>query len=258
MSKERRPQISDTQARKLKPRKLPPVEPELVVACPRPMVWVARIWSHGEVSEQDAELLRHGLAARAWVTSVTVEHDREGPDIRATFAFYNGPESAGELHQGTFFGSYDAMHLVIGFPDLARWLNRAIRDGGTFTVLHPEGRPDEYRVYASMELYIERQLDTLLDEVSLATGAERKCYLADVRALLRGPIGPLNGDYPAWKRYFQLMARLGGVQTTGRTTLFELVDAAVEAVAGGHYDRSDVPELSFMCREYMPGIWAAA
>lgn len=258
MTRRREAQITDKQALQLKPRRLPPVEPELAAPCPRPMVWVARAWSHGQISQQDASLLRHGQAARAWITSVVMEHDREGPEIRATFAFFHGPPERRELHHGTFHGSYDAMHLVIGFPDLARWLNRAIRSGGTLTVLYPQGRPEAQQVYAAMELYLERRLEQLLADFQGASGADRDGHLADLRALLRGPIGPLNGDYPAWKRYFNMMARMGGVEPTGNTTLFELVDAALEAMARGKNDPHAVGKLSKMCREYMPGIWAAA
>ena len=81
MTRQNKPQISHAQAHELRPRELPQVEPELAVAPPRPMVWAARRWSHGEISRQDADLLRHDLAARAWVTQVEVEHDQEGPEI---------------------------------------------------------------------------------------------------------------------------------------------------------------------------------
>ena len=257
MTASRKKRITDKEARKMKPKSLPPVEPELAVPCPRPMVWVARSWSHGSISPHDAELLQNGVAARAWVTSVEVEHDREGPDIFANFVFQDG-EGDGALHHGTFFGSYDAMHLAIGFPDFAGWLGRAICEGGTLTVLYPAGRPEEHRIYGTMELYLERDLCTAIEAYQQAGDGEAEERLAQVRALMFGPLGPLQGDYDAWKRYYGLVTRMGRSTPTGRTPLPEIVGEAVLALAEGRHDPRPVKKLSKMCREYMPGIWAAA
>ena len=250
--------VSDPQALELKPAALPEVEPELRGPCPRPMVWTARDWSHGEISDPDAALLRHGVAARAWVTSAQMVLVREGPDILATFAFIH--QADGTVHHGRFCGSYDAMHLAIGFPDLAAWLGSAMCDGGTFTVLHPAGSPAEHRIYGTMELYLERDLVQLVEQLEL-TGAgtkAREALLREIRRLLAGPVGPMGRDYDEWRLYFDQLALLASVETSGRTTLFQLVDEAMAAMAGGAFDRGPVPVLAPICRRYQPGIWAAA
>jgi len=215
------------------------------------MVWTARKWSHGKISPKTRELLVNGLAARAWVTHEHTTHDSEGPDILALFAY----EQDGDLHQGRFFGSYDAMHLALGFADFAAWLGRAMRPGGTLTVLFPKDAPSKYAVYGSMELYIERSLIAVLAEHEAASG-EKKDELLEVAAtLLRGPIGPLQGD--DWLEYFEQLSRVSGMETNDCTTLLEVADAAIEAIASDDYDRDPIDTLSEICREYMPGIWAA-
>jgi hypothetical protein len=246
-----RKKVSKQEARALRPAKLEPVEPELRVPRPRPMVWVARKWSHGKITPERRELLVDGLAARAWVTHEQTTSDREGPDIFARFAYEHGDE----LYQGQFFGSYDAMHLAIGFPDFAAWLGRAIRPGGTLTVLFPEDDPSKYAVYGSMELYIEKSLVDVLAEHEAASDEEKSELLEVAARLLRGPIGPLRGD--DWFEYFEQLSKISGMATNDRTTLFEVADAAIEAIASGEYDRSPIGRLSRICSEYMPGVWAA-
>lgn len=246
-----RKKISEREARELRPARLDLVEPELRAPRPRPMVWVARKWSHGKISPETRELLVGGLAARAWITHEHTTHDREGPDIFALFAYEHGDQ----LYQGQFFGSYDAMHLAIGFPDFAAWLGRAIRVGGTLTVLFPEAAPSKHAVYGRMELYIEKRLVDVLAEHEAAS-AERRGELLEIAArLIRGPIGPLQGD--GWFEYYRELAKVSGMETNDQTTLFEVADAAIEAIKSGDYDRSPIERLSQVCREYMPGIWAA-
>jgi hypothetical protein len=243
--------ISEQEARGLRPEKLEPVEPELRARRPRPMVWVARKWSHGKISARTRELLTNGLAARAWITHERTTHDREGPDIFALFAYEHG----GKLYQGQFAGSYDAMHLALGFPDFAAWLGRAMRPGGTLTVLFPEDDPSKYAVYGAMELYIEKSLVDVLAAHEAAHEEEKAELLELAATLLRGPIGPLQGD--DWFEYFGQLAKMSGIETNDRTTLFDVADAAIEAIASGDCDKSPIETLSRVCHEYMPGIWAA-
>ncbi len=233
--------ITDAQALALRPETLPGVEPELAVPRPRPMVWTARPWSHGVIRDEDAALLRQGLTARAWTTSVQITRDSEGPDIAATFAY----EHAGALLHGRFHGSYDAMHLALGFPDFSAWLGRAFGDGGTLTVLLPQGDPGACRIYGRLELYVSLSLDRALEQ-----GRHDA-----VGRLLRGPIGPLQGD--DWFAYFNGLATLCGIEPDSDTTLFKLMDTALAAIEAGRFDPAPLPQLSAICARYMPGLWAA-
>jgi hypothetical protein len=216
------------------------------------MVWVARGWSHGKITEPMRALLVGGCAARAWITWTEVEHDREGPDISAGFAW----QHEGDVYQGRFFGSYDAMHLALGFPDFSAWLGRAITEGGTLTVLFPEDAPSDYSVYGKLELYIERTLaQAFAEHQDARTEQERTTHLDDIARLMRGPIGPMQGE--DWREYFDLAAKVSGMATTGNTTLPQVVDAAVAAIAAGTHDAAPIPRLSELCKVYMPGLWAA-
>jgi hypothetical protein len=52
-------------------------------------------------------------------------------------------------------------------------------------------------------------------------------------------------------------SKVSGMATSDRTTLFEVADAAIEAIASGEYERAPIERLSRICHEYMPGVWAA-
>ncbi len=127
---------------------LPPVEPELRMPRPRPSVWVFREGTLPWIKE----MMHQWRAVRAWVYEYSEWRDSDGPEIRARYAF---DAEDGTLAFGAFSGSYDGFHLALN-RDFCSFLDRAVCKGGTFTVLHPPGKPWESRVYGDYEprLYV--------------------------------------------------------------------------------------------------------
>ncbi len=103
--------------------------------------------SFAGASPEVAELLRSGVAARAWITERMRWRD-DGIEVRVRLAFEHG----GRIVRGHRSYSLDAYHAYVGSPEYMRWLDVSMVGGGTFTVLFPPGDPEAFLIYGDLEL----------------------------------------------------------------------------------------------------------
>ena len=216
------------------------------------MIWAARQWSGGSISDKTRELLLSGVARRAWITEVTWTKDSEGPDIQAGFAWeYNG-----QLHLGRFKGAYDAVHLAQGNPEFSDWLHRTFRDGQTLTVLFPQDEPRKYLIYGKLELYIRRDLTYLLRDLARATSViDEVTTVGHLRTVLDTTARLAQGK--ELDEFIGLLVRFVDLIQDRELKVPDLIEGTIEKLRKGHYDVTLVAPLSRFCFSYLPGTWAA-
>ena len=241
-------------ATRLRPAELPMVEPELLVRPPRSMVWAARQWSGGTITDRTRELLLTGVARRAWITEVKWTKDSEGPEIRAGFAW----EYAGQLHLGKFKGAYDAVHLALGNPEFSDWLHRTFREGQTLTVLFPENEPRKYVIYGKLELYIRRDLTCLLRDLARSTSIiDEVTTIGHLRTVLEATARLAKGKVKEQDEFIGLLVRFVDLVPDQEILVADLIEKTIETLRNGRYDITHVAPLSRFCFRYLPGTWAA-
>ena len=236
----------------LPPIELPPIEPELQAAVPRPFVWEAGprpLTDHAEM------LLERGVATRAWVLAADTGWDsghEAGPNYEIDYAW----EHEGQTHRGRWRAAYDGMHLAMGAPEYSSWLDRAMCDGGSFTVLLDPGRPANATIYGNLELYVRK---TLLEAVAELEGCDDDVLEERVTAVYRFAIAPFGRCQRDWKEYYGLLSALGMFDDgAGRVREYaENLEVVRRDLRAGRYDRQVLARLSALCATYRPGVWAA-
>ena len=96
------------------------------------------------------DLVRDGIAARAWITDSIRWRDSEGIEVRARLAFEVGQH----LMQVVKSYSFDAYHAYVGSGEYMSWFDANMKTGGNVTVLWPQGRPRDFVVYGDLELIL--------------------------------------------------------------------------------------------------------
>jgi hypothetical protein len=225
-------------AQRYRPARLPPIEPELRVPAPRPWVWV--VPEHTPAWAR--ELLRTGRAVRAWVYEHSAWQESDGPEVRARYAF---EAEDGSLVFSPFSGSYDGYHFAMN-TEFSAFIDRAVRLGGTFTVLHPPGRPEQHRLYGDLDarLYVPvvqlaQRLVALGPKASREREALREQLLVAFRSLVQ-------------RDYYDGMGRL-----LGATLHLERYDAyALEALEAVEQGRASAAALAWVEKKQR-GRWTA-
>ena len=239
-------------AMRLRPRKLPSVEPELQIQPPRKMVWKTRNNGHAVITPEIENLLVNGVPARAWILAARWDSAPNGPDIRAEYAF----EHDTGLKLGHFHGVYETALLNYGHADFSIWLQKTFRKGGTLTILYPRGEPDASSVYGSFQLYLTKDFIQQVEKYRRASSTnDKKRILEETDVLLMEAIGPMSKEER--DRYQELLARFADAPLDANRTLFHYVDGAINALVQGNYNRHFLEDISSLIRKSLPGLWAA-
>jgi hypothetical protein len=117
----------------LRARRLPP---ELAVPTPRPDVWGERGYlSQPRYHARYKPLLLEGYATHGFVYQYQSEHDGEGPDVVASYAWL---DERGELQTRKLKESYDGMHaaLSMGRSDMVIDMDASLDQDKVIVILH--------------------------------------------------------------------------------------------------------------------------
>lgn len=227
------------------------VEPELRVPPPRPMVWASR---HG-IRQDVHELLVGGVAVRARVTHADTGWEsgcEAGPYYKIEYEY----EYREKTYTSRWGASYDGLHLAYGAGEYMGWLDGAMREGGTFTVLFLPDAPGKPRVYGTLEPHVRKTLLEAVDELLSCEESEVEEKTSEVLAFMIAPLGQCQSE---WRKYYDLLGEMGmydrkkGQVRDGEENM-EVVRTRVRA---GEFDTGAMKELSELCARYRPGVWAA-
>jgi hypothetical protein len=235
-----------------RPRGLPDVEDELLVEPPRPVVWAA---SSRKLTARIEELLTHGAAVRAWVTEADTGWEsgyEAGPYYKIDYAW----EWETRTYTGRWAASFDAMHLGLGAPEYAAWLERSMCSGGSFTVLLDPERPSEPTIYGNLELFLQKTLLQAVEELRTCSEEELEDRASEVLAFIIAPLGRCRRE---WRDYFDLLSKLDMFdENKGAVRDHEAnIEVVRTDIRAGRFDAKVLERLSEMCSRYRPGVWAA-
>jgi hypothetical protein len=231
---------------------LPEVEPELKVSPPRPMVWASA--TH-DLPEDVRNLLVNGIAVRARVTEADTGWEsgyEAGPYYKIRYEY----EHDGKTHEGRWSASYDGIHLAYGAGEYMRWLDGAMCDGGTFTVLFLPDAPEKPRVYGTLEPHVKKSLLEAVDELASCTDAELEERSSAVFAFMIAPLGRCQRE---WRKYYDLLDEMGMYDRDKDQVRdgVENIEVVRTRIRSGDFDDDAMKELSELCARYRPGVWAA-
>ena len=243
--------INDQQALTKKPGKLPEIESELQVNTPRPMVWVYPKTMHREIPSGVKNLLTGGCATRAWITQYKTLSDRECTDHFVQYCF----EAGSRIIHGKNYWSFDDLHLAYGAPDYAIWIVLAYKYNKSFTVLYNSEDPILHEIYGHLELYIDEDLLRLSQKIEKCRDAKELHDLSG--KFLKIALGPLRSNGVIWDKYLDLMKEFGLAGSSDIYDSDKNIQIIKNIVPRRDYSQEILKELSDLCREFIPGFWAA-
>ncbi|WP_309897309.1 hypothetical protein [Archangium sp.] len=122
--------------RRLQELRARPLPPALAVPAPRLDVWGERGYlSQPRYAERYKPLLLNGYATYGFVYQYQTEHDGEGPDTVASYAWL---DERGELQTRRLKESYDGMHaaLSVGRGDMIIDMDAGLEQDKVVIILH--------------------------------------------------------------------------------------------------------------------------
>jgi hypothetical protein len=239
--------VEDALARERRPANLPPVEAELQMATGRRPAFVGRKGLDPVVSA----VLKAGLASRAWVTKVDRSEGAEGRDVVCSYAFVD----RARLFQGSVVAGLDRFD-VHARPALVRWMDQALRHGGTFTVVFRPDSPERSYVVGVHEVHVVEPLADRLLALSSAQGRSRMRLLGEVGERLEQAMTGLFLERSDLRD--ELAQRIGrACWESPRAEPAGQLQQLLQACQDGRANLDEVRALGQFLHPWSPGRWLA-
>jgi hypothetical protein len=135
--------------RRLQELRARPLPPALAVPTPRPDVWGERGYlSQQRYAERYKPLLLNGYATYGLVYQYQTEHDGEGPDTVASYAWL---DERGALQTRRLKESYDGMHAAysVGQGDMVLDMDAGLEQDKVILILHSRAS-GEHVIYEAL------------------------------------------------------------------------------------------------------------
>ena len=243
--------ITDDRALALKPKNLPEIEKELQAAPPRKMVWLYPKSSYKKITTDLKELLINGIASRAWITFYETTSYREETEHYIQYCF----EASDKLIHGKDIKSFDDIHFTYGSSEYNDWMKNSFKRKGTFTVIFNKTNPNIHEIFGHLELFVKEDLLNLSEKIKYCRDSELFDKLSE--QFLKILTSPLKGIGNRWENYYNLMKKFGLAKNNEIFDSKKKLQIIKNIIPKVNFDKNDLFELSEICEEFTPGVWAA-
>lgn len=125
----------------------------------------------------------------------------------------------------------------------------------TFTVIYNNEVPINHEIYGHLELYIDLDLIQISKKFESVKNQRELDELSG--QFLRIALGPLKSNGIIWDKYLDLMKHMGLADKNDINDSGKNLQVIKNMLLKKSYSMNILTALSDLCREFIPGIWAA-